>query len=165
DGVVISGGEPTMMPDLADFMRRVKELGFLVKLDTNGNNPVMLQNIIDARLADYIAMDVKTSLAAYQTLVGDRAKAEAIRTSIEFIRASGIRYEFRSTLIKEIHTSEILRSMAESMRGADMLYLQQFRPGHTLDPQFGKYHAFSKEEMEEIADVFREQVKHVSVRV
>lgn len=164
DGVVISGGEPTLAPDLIEFMRRVKAMGFLVKLDTNGNRPQVLQKIIDASLVDYIAMDLKSSLRTYKKVVGQGANLEALLQSIHLIQKSGVDYEFRSTLIREIHTSAILKSMATLLRGSKKVYLQRFRPGHTLDPNFGKYHAFDDAEMAEIRQLFAAEVEEVECR-
>lgn len=164
DGVVVTGGEPTLMGDLPVFLRRIKDMGFLVKLDTNGNNPLMLRELLRERLLDYIAMDIKTSLARYKSLVGNRAKIHFLQESIYMIQQSGIDHEFRSTLIKEIHTDDVLLEMIELLCGAGKLYLQSFRPETTLVPAFATYHPFSSQEMNDIADRFREIVQEVVVR-
>lgn len=166
-GVVISGGEPTVHADLASFIKKIKQLGFKIKLDTNGNNPIRLKELIDTSLIDYIAMDVKTSMESYQELVGARAHPDFITASMMLIRTSRIPYEFRSTLIKEFHTPEILRSMSQLFSlDEDTLYLQQFRPGTTLDPTYGAYHGYSEQEMHTIAKTyFASCAKRVFVRV
>ncbi|HAZ28692.1 MAG TPA: anaerobic ribonucleoside-triphosphate reductase activating protein [Candidatus Magasanikbacteria bacterium] len=164
EGVVISGGEPTMQGDLLDFIRRIRARGFLVKLDTNGNNPERLKQIMDEGLLDYVAMDVKISLAAYLGLVGPRAKTQALQQSIALLMQSSVPYEFRSTLIKEIHSEEILENMAQLIAGAACLFLQSFRPGHTLDESFSAYHAFSGKEMERIQALFERTVAKVVIR-
>lgn len=165
EGVVVSGGEPTIWQDLPDFFRKIKAKGFAAKLDTNGNNPVMLQKLLDENLLDYVAMDVKTSLAEYFKLVGGGVKPEHIAQSIEMLKASGIPYEFRTTLIKELHPEAVLRELEDLVRGAERYYLQVFRPGHTLHPIFAKYHPFSRNEMESLAERFRTLAKHVDVRM
>jgi pyruvate formate lyase activating enzyme len=165
EGVVVSGGEPTIWQDLPDFFRKIKAKGFATKLDTNGNNPTMLKRLLDEKLLDYVAMDVKTSLAGYTTLVGVGAKPENIAESIALLKASGIPYEFRTTLMKEVHTEEVLRDMEELVKGAERYYLQIFRPGHTLHPLFATYHPFSRNEMESMAERFRAFAKHVAVRM
>ena len=164
DGVVISGGEPTVMPDLVPFMEKIKSLGFLVKLDTNGNRPEVIEQAMKRGAADYIAMDVKTSLAEYQRLAGSLARAENIKRSIELIKAGGVAYEFRSTLIREIHTPDILSDMRELVRGAKQLFLQSFRPGQTLNPTFGAYQPFTEAEMRELERWFGEAVERVERR-
>ena len=165
EGVVVSGGEPTIWQDLPDFFRKIKAKGFATKLDTNGNNPTMLKRLLDEKLLDYVAMDVKTSLPGYTTLVGVGAKPENIKESIEVLKFSGIPYEFRTTLMKEVHTEEVLREMETLIEGAERYYLQIFRPGHTLHPLFATYHPFSRDEMEALAERFRSLAKHVDVRM
>lgn len=165
DGVVVSGGEPTVWQDLPDFFREIKERGFLTKLDTNGNNPRMLEKLLDERLLDYIAMDVKTSLSEYSKLVGRGVKAEHIVESLKLLKASGIEYELRTTLIKEIHTESILADLETLVTGAREYYLQIFRPGHTLGPAFAQYHPFSRDEMGRLAERFGRLVGKVGVRM
>ncbi len=164
DGVVISGGEPTMAVGLLDCMRNIKSRGFLVKLDTNGNQPSVIQQVISENLVDYIAMDVKTSIAEYTSLVLNCVIPNHIIESIQLIKDSGISYEFRSTLIKEIHREKTLEDMRELLVGADMMYIQTFRPTTTLDPKFAQYHPFSNDEMQSIAHKFREVVREVVIR-
>lgn len=164
EGVVVSGGEPTIWRDLPEFLRRIKEKGFLTKLDTNGNHPEMLRVLLDQGLVDYVAMDVKTSLAEYPKLVGGTVKPENIEESIRLLKASGIPYEFRTTLIKEIHNEKVLKDMEEMLSGAKRYYLQTFRPGHTLDSLFATYHSFSNEEMRGLVERFSVVVKKVGIR-
>lgn len=164
EGVVISGGEPTIWRDLPRFIRSIKRLGFLVKLDTNGNHPAMLEELLQEKLVDYVAMDVKTSLAAYADLVGPNVKKENIEQSISLLKKSRLAYEFRTTLIKEIHSPAILEDMAALLSGAARFFLQTFRPATTLNPLFVSYHPFSPEEMENIAGHFRSGVSEISIR-
>jgi len=102
EGVVVTGGEPTLHDDLPDFMRRIKGLGFAVKLDSNGSNPMMLQKIIDDRLVDYIAMDVKAPFEKYDRVAGVAVNINAIRASIDIIRNSGLPHQFRTTLARPL---------------------------------------------------------------
>lgn len=164
EGVVITGGEPTVMGDLLTFMSKVKKMGFCIKLDSNGNKSEVLKQAFEENLIDYIAMDIKTSLGKYKKLVGERANETQLSKSIALIKNSVIPYEFRSTLIKEIHTKEVLEGMADMLEGAKKLYLQKFRPGITLNPIFQSYHPFSDEEINTIADFFQNRVESVSVR-
>lgn len=163
DGVVISGGEPTLAPDLLSVMERIKNMGFLVKLDTNGMRPEVIEQALQQNLVDYIAMDVKTSLATYATV--GCLQSESIAQSIDMIKHSGVEYEFRSTLMKEIHTPEVLEEMAELLSGSSQLFLQQFRPGHTLDPSYAEYTSFSEIEMKMLAGNVFKLVENVQVRV
>lgn len=164
DGVVISGGEPTVWADLPDSIRRIKERGFLVKLDTNGNHPAMLERLLSEDLLDYVAMDVKTSLSEYPALVGTNIKPEYIQESIDLLRASHIDYEFRTTLIKEVHTQAVLEDMQRLITGAKQFFLQTFRPGHTLKACFSQYHPFSSDELQAIGQDFRTRVSFVGIR-
>lgn len=164
EGVVVSGGEPTIWQDLPDFFRKIKERGYLTKLDTNGNRPEVLDYLLKEKLVDYVAMDVKTSLSEYPSLVGGGAKSEHIAKSIELLKASGIPYEFRTTLIKEVHTDGVLRDMAELLSGAQCYSLQTFRPGHTLNPVFAMYHPFSRTEMERLRQQFAVTIESVIIR-
>lgn len=164
EGVVVSGGEPSIWNDLPQFLERIKEMGFLVKLDTNGNNPVMLESLLKKGTLDYVAMDIKSSLKEYASLVGAKVQEERLLKSIALLKESGIDYEFRTTLIKEHHTPQILEELKELFTGSKRLYLQTFRPEQTLDPIFESYHPFSADEMDGIADFFRESVSRVSIR-
>jgi len=164
EGVVITGGEPTIMGDLIPFMRTVKAMGFLVKLDTNGNKPEVIQQAIEENLVDYIAMDVKTSLGEYKKLVGERASETPLSKSIEIIKNSSLASEFRSTLIKEVHSEEVLKAMVDLLQGAKKLYLQTFRPGTTLNPLFHSFHPFTEKEMNTIQKMFEGAVDRVEIR-
>ncbi|OGH67007.1 MAG: anaerobic ribonucleoside-triphosphate reductase activating protein [Candidatus Magasanikbacteria bacterium RIFCSPHIGHO2_02_FULL_41_13] len=164
DGVVITGGEPTLMPDLRQFIEKIKNLGFLIKLDSNGGRPEVLEKLFAENLLDYVAMDVKTSLREYPRLVGPRLDPNKIQKSIEIIMNSGVDYEFRATMMKELHPAEVLESMSEMMHGAKQFFLQTFRPQKTLDPKFENYQAFSSSELENIAQIFAKNIDHVYVR-
>jgi pyruvate formate lyase activating enzyme len=164
DGVVVTGGEPTLMPDLLEFLRKVKDMGFKTKLDTNGNRPVVLGKALEEGLVDYVAMDVKTSLAEYRNLAGPLADPDAIAQSVEMLKTSLIPSEFRSTILQELHPQSVLDGMAELLVGAKTLYLQKFRPGIVLKPEASSYHPFSDGEMLKIADFFRATVPNVIIR-
>ena len=127
DGVVISGGEPTLMPDLAEKIRVIKDLGFLVKLDTNGSNPDILLDLLEEGLIDYVAMDIKNSIDKYDLTAGAKVNHERILKSIEILKNSGIEYEFRTTLVKEFHTKEDMYEMGKMLEGCPNLYLQKFQ--------------------------------------
>lgn len=164
EGVVVSGGEPTLQPDLPEFLRKIKQLGFLVKLDTNGSNSAMVKKIIENKLVDYIAMDAKTGLVGYRDLVGVGIDTSSIAETAALLKAGDIDYEFRTTLVKELHTPEALETLKDLVKGGKKLYLQQFRPGHTLSPAFASLHPFSANETAEIARQFSQVVEKVEIR-
>lgn len=137
DSVVISGGEPALQPDLLEFIRRIDDLGYEIKLDTSGYLPDVLDKLLDSGLVDYVAMDVKAPLAKYALVTNVQVDAEKIKRSIQMILNSGIAHEFRSTLIEGIHTASDIVAMARAIEGADAYYLQRFRPmAKLLDPLF-----------------------------
>lgn len=164
EGVVVTGGEPTMHHDLVSFLGEIKKRGFSVKLDTNGNRPEVVSAALAEGSIDYIAMDYKTSLSEYSFLAGALASAAKIKETVALIKQSGIDYEFRITLVKELHSAIIIGQMAEELRGARCVFLQQFRPAVTLNPTFANYQAFSAAEMTAIAEQFRAVVSEVAIR-
>lgn len=164
DGVVITGGEPTLMPDLEAFIEKLKNRGLFVKLDSNGNRPEVLSRLIERNMVDYIAMDVKTAIPQYIELVGRLAVPENILKSIEMLKNGSIEYEFRTTLVKEVHRPEILEEMGKLLKGAKKLFLQAFRPEVTLNPIFQSYTAFTDEETEEIANKLKQYIAEVNIR-
>ncbi len=149
NGVVVCGGEPTINPEIDNFLEKIKKEGFLVKLDTNGSNPEVLERLINKNLLDYIAMDVKAPLQKYEEVVGAKFDSQKIKKSIEIIIKSGVDYEFRSTLISDLHTNEDVVIMGEMVKGAKKYFLQSFRPEKTIDESFLLKKPFFKEEMEE----------------
>lgn len=127
DGVVICGGEPTIHADLPDFCRKIKEAGFLVKLDTNGSNPKMLDDLMSQNLVDYIAMDIKNPFEKYSQVTGKSIDIALYKRSIQLIVERAPQYEFRTTLIRHVHSLEDVRNMAQSIRGSTYYYLQNYR--------------------------------------
>lgn len=161
-GVVVTGGEPTLQRELPAFLAKVRSMGFATKLDTNGSLPEILEPILDKGLVDYVAMDVKTSLENYTSLAGC-FRPEAIRTSLELIRTKVPEYEFRTTIVKEHHGPQELEGIAKLIQGANRYVLQGFRPNITLDPKFQQYAAVTRPELEKIAEFFRPFVKEVII--
>ncbi len=154
DGVVISGGEPTVQPNLRQFITKVRAMGFLVKLDTNGNLPDVLKNLVKDKLVDYVAMDVKTTPDRYKALVGDLVHPDKVVESIAFLKKNRIPYEFRTTLIAGEHTPKVIKDMAKLLAGADTLYLQTFRPETTLDPAFEERESLTTTTTNRYVDIF-----------
>lgn len=127
DGVCVSGGEPTLSHDLEEFIGKIKDLCYKVKLDTNGTNPTMVQNLINKGLVDYIAMDIKNSPEKYATTTGLASiSLDNILESVRIIKSSGIAHEFRTTIIKEFHTENDLKRIADIVDGCDGYFLQQY---------------------------------------
>lgn len=156
DIVVITGGEPTLQIDLEEFIFSVKELGFLVKLDTNGSNPEMLARLIDKGLLHYVAMDLKAPYNRYESVIGCYADMDKIKESIRIIRESGIDYEFRTTFSPDLTSDDILE-IAEGISGAKLYVIQQFKPNDNI---IKKYHAaHSPEYVREAAEKASKYVK------
>lgn len=139
DGVSICGGEPTLQPWLIRFIEKVKSLGYLVKLDTNGRDPKILKKLIDENLVDYIAMDIKHTWEKYPLLVGGIGDIFPYRESARVILESDIEHEFRTTVILPYHTTWDIETIAKTIRWAKRYFLQSFRSGDTLDPNFNGY--------------------------
>lgn len=164
DGVVITGGEPTMHEELPAFARRLKEKGFLIKLDTNGTNPEMLRRGIDEGWVDYVAMDMKSPLETYSQTVARAVDVEAIRESISILLASPIEYEFRTTIVKSLLSCEDLKRIGEAIRGAKSYYLQKFVPTKILNPQFRRKVTYTDEEFIEFQKIMHEYVETCGIR-
>lgn len=144
DALVITGGEPLLHPDIKDFLRRVKTMGYLVKLDTNGSQPALLGEILAGELVDYIAMDIKGSLEKYPTITGSPVDIEAIRASIALIRQAGFPYEFRTTLVRSLLAPDDILSIGRLIEGASRYVLQRFVASKHIAPEFIGEESFSE---------------------
>ena len=164
DGVAVTGGEPLLHPDIADFLKEIKAMGFLVKLDTNGSFPDRLIGIVEAGLADRVAMDIKNAPALYAKTVGlERFDLAGVTKSKDFLLEGRVDYEFRTTVVRGLHTEESLLAAAEWIRGAREYYLQQYKDsGAILDAE--GLGAFDADEMHRLADAVREIIPTVEVR-
>jgi pyruvate formate lyase activating enzyme len=167
DGVVISGGEPTLNEELPADIARLKSLGCLIKLDTNGTNPTMLTKLLAHKMLDYVAMDIKAPLEYKKYLqASGRLSTEDffnIRSSIHLLRSSHINIEFRTTVVPALHTAEDIISIARYIEGCELFTLQQFNPRITLEPGYANVVPYGKQEMQEIADKCAPYVKAVRV--
>jgi len=156
DGVCITGGEPTIQPDLIDFIKKIKKLGFLVKLDSNGTRPDVLKKVIDAKLVDFIAMDIKNQPKKYLKTAGivetrhASSMLDRIKLSVGLIMSSGIPYEFRTTVVPGIHTEKDFEEIAKWIKGAKAYYLQEYREGKILDNKLKKKTKGKKINLEKI---------------
>lgn len=158
DAVVISGGEPTIQGDLKEFVKKLRKYNLLIKLDTNGSNPILLKELIDENLVDYVAMDIKNTLDKYFLTVGiDNVNTTNIKKSINILKNSSIDYEFRTTIAKEFHNLDDLINI-KKMIGDSKFYIQNFRDNENV--LYENLHDFSKEELKEI----KNNIKDVIIR-
>lgn len=127
EGVCITGGEPTLYPDLPVFINKIKEMGFKVKLDTNGTNPAMIKELIDKNQIDYVAMDIKNSLDKYIFTAGNKdISLDKIKESVSLLLSGVVEYEFRTTIVNELHNEDDIKSIGDWIRGARAYYLQSY---------------------------------------
>jgi pyruvate formate lyase activating enzyme len=165
DGVVITGGEPTIWKDLGLLVRRIKDLGLGVKLDTNGSHPEVVRDFIDSGLIDFVAMDVKAPLDdRYHEAAGVKVPLENLRESIEIISGFGDRYEFRTTLVPGIVGEEEMRLIGEAVEGAKSLVLQRFVPENSLDKRFRRAVPYSDSFVTRLLEIARGHVQHCFYR-
>lgn len=164
DAVTITGGEPTLQNDLADFIKRVKDMGFLVKLDTNGCSPEILEKLINEKLLDYIAMDIKNSIDNYNKVVRNFTDKEKILKSIRLIMNSNVDYEFRTTTLKSLISIEDFEKIGEMINGAKKYFIQKFVPSKVLNENLMNEINYSKEEFEFIKTKMEKYVNFVSIR-
>ena len=136
DGVVISGGEPTLQKGLISFCEKIRLMGYPVKLDTNGSRPEVIKKIIDKDIVNYIAMDIKTDPSHYTTLIKDNSSMDDISLSVRIIKESNIDYEFRTTCIKSLINESIINNMSHWLKDSKLYALQQFSKTRVLHPEF-----------------------------
>ena len=162
DGVCITGGEPLLQRDIADFMRRIKEMGFAVKLDTNGSFPEKLKGLVKEGLVDYVAMDIKSSPEGYGRAAGCPVNLERVRESVDFLLSGAVDYEFRTTVATGAVLFSDMEGIGELIRGAKRYFLQGFvDSGDLLGEGVG---AYSKEEMEEMLAAVKKYVPTAELR-
>ncbi len=169
DGVVITGGEPTLHgAKLANFLQRVKEIGYLVKLDTNGSNPALLKKLIADDLLDYVAMDIKTSLNKYADIINQSVNIEQLSESIDLLKLSSnlklIELEFRSTLHPLLHNEDIFTEMVNLVAGSPRYVIQTFKNQITLDPAYSQTQPFTEEQMKNFQKLAIRSVSECLIR-
>jgi len=163
DAVTVTGGEPTLQPDLDRFLQEIKGMGYLTKIDTNGSNPDVLERLIRGRLVDYLAMDVKGPLQKYERIANVKVKTAKIRRSIELITASGIEHEFRTTVVRSQLDKEDLIATAELLKKG-LYVLQSFVPAKSLDHEFLTEISYSPEEFADIQKKLESKRLRVFIR-
>jgi len=163
--VVITGGEPTIHDDLPQFVKKIKGMGFKVKLDTQGTRPEMVKELLEAKLLDYVAMDIKGPLERYQEVSMSLVDSETIKKSIDLIMKRAPNYEFRTTTVKGQLGAKDFEKIGKMIEGAPFFALQKFVVyGRTLDPSFMKKEAYTDNEMKEFKKIMEKYVKKVIIR-
>lgn len=148
EAVEITGGEPTLQPDLLAVLKKIKAMGYLTKLDSNGSNPEIVQKAVDLNLVDYLAMDIKAPLEKYYPVINSNIDLNKISQSINLIMNSELDYEFRTTVVKSQLSKDDILEIGQIIQGAKLYILQKFIPTKTLDHQFLKEKSYSDEEFE-----------------
>jgi pyruvate formate lyase activating enzyme len=165
DGVVITGGEPTLHADLPEFIQKIRALGYLVKLDTNGTNPLMVERLLAEKSLDYIAMDLKAPLDKYEATVGVPVNLQALEKSVKMIISSNLPHEFRTTLVPGLITIDDITFMGHTIKGAQAWYLQKFKSDTPLvDRSLEQAAPFTSQDMARMAELGAQFVRLCEVR-
>jgi len=164
DGVVVTGGEPTLQAGLYDFIKEIKSMGFLVKLDSNGSNPKILEKLIRDNLLDYIAMDIKAPLDKYSEITNVKINTENIQKSINMIMNSGVDYEFRTTVVKSQLSFDDFEKIGKLINGAKRYYLQKFVASKIYDETLQNETTYSNEEFSQLCGILRKYIEEVKFR-
>ncbi len=164
DGVVITGGEPTLQKDLGGFIKKIKSMGFLVKLDSYGHNHRILAELLEQGNIDYVAMDIKHSPSKYSQATGVVVNIENIRQSVQIIRNSGVDYEFRTTCVPTIHEESDFEEIADWLAGSKRYFLQEYRDIRTLDPNLPDRTRGKSLDLEKIQRNIADRFEYVGIR-
>jgi len=165
DAVVLTGGEPCLQKDLPEFIRKIKALGFLVKLDTNGSHPEVLAKLIKEKLVDYIAMDLKAPENKYKEVTGVKADFKKIRRSVKLIMRSDRSYEFRTTVVPGLINKDDIAAMGRIIKGADKWYLQNFKSNIALvERELEGRVPYNARQLKALAEIGKKFVKKCEVR-
>jgi pyruvate formate lyase activating enzyme len=164
DAVVITGGEPTIQDYLPSFITKIKEMQFAVKLDTNGSEPDVIKDLLDEKLLDYIAMDIKAPLEKYKNIVRTPVESDLIKESISIILKAKIPYEFRTTIVESQLGENDILEIGKLISGARSYVLQKFVPVKTLDKKFLKEKSWPDEKLQEIKKQLEDKISSVTIR-
>lgn len=164
DAVTISGGEPTIQPDLASVLKSIKSLGFRTKLDTNGSRPAVLEALMKDSLVDYFAMDIKAPFEKYESIVRRRVDVADIKESIRLIMYSGIPYEFRTTAVKALLQPSDIIEISRLIENAQQYYIQRFRYTSVMDESCLSQDNYSEEELMAVKNFLEGNIQRVSIR-
>ena len=163
DGVVISGWEPTLQKDLYEFVKKIKEMWFLVKLDTNGRDPKLIRKMIDEKMLDYVAMDIKNPIEKYDRIVNANFNKDDILETIAILLEEKIDYEFRTTVVKWVHSEQEIEDMAKLISWAEKYYLQNYQNKNILN-DFFEWESFSLEELRTLKKIAEKHVEKCNIR-
>ena len=161
-GVCITGGEPTLQKDLKEFIIKLRKQELKIKLDTNGYRPDILEELLREELLDYVAMDVKSSAEGYEKAAGVKIDMKLIKKSISLLINGNIPYEFRTTVVRELHGEEEMRGIADLIEGADRYFLQGYEDSDRV--MCPGYTSYTKDELEKFVNIFSGKVKQVEIR-
>lgn len=164
DGIVITGGEPTLQTGLYDFIKKIKHLDFAVKLDTNGTNPKILEKLLNENLVDYIAMDIKAPIEKYSEITGINVNTNNIKTSVNLIIKSSIEYEFRTTVLKSQLCFDDFDKIGQLIKGANLYYLQKFVPNKIYNEKLNSDTTYNNDELQAICNHMKQYIKEVYYR-
>lgn len=173
DGIVITGGEPTLQPDIIEFIKEIKDRGFRVKLDTNGSNSGVINKLLQQDMVDYIAMDVKNPLAKYEKLItgsGDKNELDLttikneINQSLSLIFDSDIKYELRTTVVPGMHEAEDVEAIASWIEGADKYVIQNFRPDNTYNQELQGLTRLPESTLNKFRQIAEQYIDNVQIR-
>jgi pyruvate formate lyase activating enzyme len=164
DAMVVTGGEPTIHDDLESFIKKIKKMGFAVKLDTNGSQPQVIKTLLDEKLLDFIAMDIKAPLEKYKSVVKVPVNADSIKESIQLILKSKITYEFRTTIVESQLEEKDILQIEKLISGAKSYALQKFVPAKTLDKKFLKEKSYPDEKFQKIKKHLENKIHSVTIR-
>lgn len=163
EGVCITGGEPTQDKELISFIEKIHALGYPIKLDTNGSRPWILKKLVRNQLIDMVAMDIKSSPSSYETVAGVKGlNLNPIQESVDFLMRNEIPYEFRTTVVRELHSTEDFRQIGEWLAGCQAYYLQAYQDSpEVMMPGFSSY---TREELEEFQAILQKTISKVEIR-
>ena len=163
DGVCVSGGEPTLNNDLPEFIEKIKNLGYKVKLDTNGTNPDMVKQLFNDGLVDYFAMDIKNDKKTYAKIIGfDAFDTAKVEKTVEFFLTAPVKYEFRTTLVNEFHTKENMINIGKWIKGADKYFLQKFKENENCIEQ--GFSPVEEEKAKEFIEILTPYIPTIKLR-
>ncbi len=163
DGIVITGGEPTNQSDIIEFIRSIKEMGFKIKIDTNGSRPQVLGQLIKEGIIDYLAMDIKAPLEKYKLLTGKSVDTASVKLSIELILSSGKEYEFRTTVVKDLLEKPDLEKICDMINGADRYTVQNYRTPDKVGFSNTELKPFKEDQLAEIEELLKDRFQKLSI--